>query len=116
MTARDYAATDWRREWDLEADLSAAVAAYLEHRGDVLLTRVEAGGTSRKRQTLKGTADWCGVVLGGQHIELEMKSRTGTSRPAQLQRCTAVRRMGGRYEVCRSVQAVHEAIEKARKG
>ena len=98
-----------------EADLSAAVAEYLALRFDVLITRVEAGGTSRRRITAPGTADWCGVVQGGRHIELELKTRTGKLRNLQLDRARRVTRLGGVYAICRSVQDVADAIERARR-
>lgn len=98
-----------------EAALSKAVAEYLALRFDVLITRVEAGAKDpRDRRTEAGTADWCGVVEGGRHIEIELKAPTGRSRPSQLARCRAVERLGGVYAVCRSVSDVKIAIERAK--
>jgi len=107
------ASRDWASHYELESELASAVDEYLSKRGDVLITRVEAGGQSKKRLTLKGTADRVGVCLGGKHIELELKNRTGKSSPAQIARGEKIRKLGGVYEVCRSVAEVHAAIEKA---
>lgn len=103
-------------EYDLEADLSVEVGKFLRNRSDVLLTRVEAGGEHRKRLTTVGTADWCGLVVGGRHIEIELKRRDGKSRPAQKARATQVERLGGVYAVCRTVRDVEAAIFRAKEG
>jgi hypothetical protein len=106
--------SDWRRTYEIESALASAVDEYLAKRGDVLITRVESGGQSKKRLTLKGTADRVGVVgPAGRHIELELKRTNGKSSPAQIARGERIRKLGGVYEVCRSVQQVHEAIERA---
>ena len=109
-------ADGWSAQYALESELSSAVAEYLKKRSDVLLTRVEAGGEGKKRLTEKGTGDWCGCVYpSGLHLEIELKKKGGVSRPSQIDRCRAVRRMGGMYEVCRSVAEVHAAIEAAKR-
>lgn len=104
---------DWSRQYDSESELSAAVAEYLENRGDVLLTRVEASHSRNRRGTETGSADWQGCTLGGVHLECELKNRTGKSRPEQVARSQKIRRLGGVYRVCRSVRDVHEAIQAA---
>lgn len=115
----------------LESDLVAAVERYLASRGDCLITRVEAGGSSeRNRRTAAGTADYVGVVLRrvipdngrssacavvvGVHIELELKRDSGKVRLSQLNRQPRVRQLGGVYEICRSVADVQRAIGLAK--
>lgn len=108
--------TDWLHAYELEFDLYREVEQHLRQRGDVLLTPVEAADARGKGgRTAPGSADFQGVALGGVHLEVELKSRTGKSRPKQLQRADVVRKMGGVYEVCRTVRDVHEAIEKAKR-
>ena len=106
---------DWSSTYELEAELTDAVTRYLALRDDVMLKRVEAGGSHRRKLTTRGTADFVGLVQPhGRHIEIECKARTGRSSPDQLAREIKVRRLGGVYEVCRSVRDVHAAIEKAK--
>lgn len=110
--------SDWNATYSLESDLKEAVESYLKQRGDVHLDRIESGGVSRKmrgRGAPTGTADFVGVVLGGRHLEIELKRpKKSHSSPEQIARRDKIRRMGGVSEECRTVAEVHDAIEKAR--
>ena len=86
----------------LEKELAKDVAKYFRKRGDLLMTRVEAGGTSRKRVTEPGTADWVGCLYPhGTHIEIELKTRTGAARKAQLERQYTQKRLFEHFGVPR---------------
>lgn len=98
-----------------EASLSAAVREYLATRRDVLITCVDAADGKGRGKTEPGTGDWCGVLAGGLHIEIELKSAKGRAREKQLQRQRRVRALGGVYEFCRSVADVHRVIEAAKR-
>lgn len=111
MTAEDRAFT---REYSSESELSVAVSQYLAQRHDHCITRVDSGEARGKRRiTAVGTPDWEGCVVGGVHVEIELKKRKGKSSPEQIARGEKVRALGGIYEVCRSVADVHATIEAA---
>lgn len=107
------AAIDYTAMYETESGLAVAVSWYLRQRGDVLLTPVEAADARGRGKTTPGSADLQGCVLGGVHLECELKSRLGQSRKKQKERARTVRRLGGVYWVCRCVNDVHDAIEYA---
>jgi hypothetical protein len=114
LSVLEHGPTDWRQLYATEAELATAVHWYLRQRTDHHITRVEASEAhGRRRGTAKGSPDWSGCVLGGRHIEIELKSAKGKSKPEQIARGERIRKLGGIYEVCRSVAEVHAAIEKA---
>ncbi|QDP67625.1 MAG: putative nuclease [Prokaryotic dsDNA virus sp.] len=64
------------------------------------------GGYRFSSQGKRGVADILGVLPGGQHLEIEVKSAVGVQSPEQKIHQKRVEDLGGMYIVARSVKDI----------
>jgi hypothetical protein len=72
---------------------------------------VREGEATGRAVMQPGWPDITGVLPGGRFLAIELKSRDGRLRPAQVSILNAMRKAGGLVIVARSLTEVIEAIE-----
>jgi len=66
------------------------------------------GGYRYNPQAKRGVADILGILPGGQHLEIEVKTEAGKQSPDQAIHEKRVTELGGVYILARSVKDVEE--------
>ncbi len=68
------------------------------------------GGYRFSSQGKRGVADIIGILPGGQHLEIEVKSTVGKQSPEQMIHQKRVEELGGMYIVARSVKDINHLL------
>lgn len=101
-----------------EAVIQRLILARLNQLPGVHVWRQNTGVASMNGRTVRfglpGAADLTGLVAG-RRLELEIKTGTGRVRPEQRAYGEMIRRFGGVYAVCRSLEDALAAVEEARQ-
>jgi hypothetical protein len=98
-----------------ETALMRAILVALNQVPDALFWRVNVGLATapdgrKTRYGLPGQADIAGV-LRGRHVEIEVKTPTGSQSRQQIRWQRAVERAGGTYVLARSVDDALSALD-----
>lgn len=86
---------------------------FREQSGGAPYTIAVPGKTRFVRFGAPGQGDLCGVMRGGQHIEIECKGHKGRQTAEQRTREANVLRMEGLYILARSLDDVLAALKRA---
>jgi len=68
------------------------------------------GGYRASSQSKKGIADILGVLPGGIHLEIEVKSKIGKQSPDQFIHQKKIEALGGVYVLARSVKDIEHIL------
>lgn len=94
-----------------EQDIKGQIIAYLRLRHIMVIPR-NTGRLGGVRFGYVGAADLEGILPGGRHLEIEVKTVEGEQSGAQRAFQALVEQAGGLYVVARSVADVEHALKK----